>query len=456
MMKKHAENQTREKTMIAKPADCCSWPPVKGFALALMLAIIGALLLTNNSCNTRSSPLSREERIAMARQAITQLQAGNFEEAENEAQTVLSKDAQNSQANLVMAIAQYHKTIHEFRQVLTTNKWIQFSSHPFIDHKTMRLSLKKIDEGLEKVEQHLAVGALDRDVFLELSLASWERDWNHNGQVDRSDRLLFQIELDAHGNQIPEDDPRRKPTFRFDTGDVYWARAMIAFQRSLVNLILAYRWTELDKMINYQPDQIITIHLNDHKRIRKMRDLILSGIAHADKARREYLAEKDDQGEWVPNPRQKNHPLPLPVDETLYQTWEGILDDTLYQTWEGILDDMRRMLEGKEGISVVEIAQLGDHKWDNPPRGYIDIQKLTTGPGDIVLDFAHLADLSFRSQDGRTRSDVESVLTDIFGDKYVKEMKPSPLINRLIRMKREIERGEESLERKLRYLLWLN
>ena len=47
-------------------------------------------------------------------------------------------------------------------------------------------------------------------------------------------------------------------------------------------------------------------------------------------------------------------------------------------------------------------------------------------------------------------------LRDIFGDKYVEDMTPTPLIKRLNRMKSEIDRGEESLERKLRYLLWLN
>ena len=35
-------------------------------------------------------------------------------------------------------------------------------------------------------------------------------------------------------------------------------------------------------------------------------------------------------------------------------------------------------------------------------------------------------------------------------------MKPTPLIKRLRRMKREVEQNKESLERKLRYLLWVN
>lgn len=37
-----------------------------------------------------------------------------------------------------------------------------------------------------------------------------------------------------------------------------------------------------------------------------------------------------------------------------------------------------------------------------------------------------------------------------------REIAHSPLLGRLQRMKGEIDRGHESLERKLRYLLWLN
>jgi hypothetical protein len=38
----------------------------------------------------------------------------------------------------------------------------------------------------------------------------------------------------------------------------------------------------------------------------------------------------------------------------------------------------------------------------------------------------------------------------------VKRMRPSPLPRRLDRMKAEVDRGEESLDRKLRYLFWIN
>jgi hypothetical protein len=51
---------------------------------------------------------------------------------------------------------------------------------------------------------------------------------------------------------------------------------------------------------------------------------------------------------------------------------------------------------------------------------------------------------------------VEESLQGILGTKYRASMKPTPLIQRLSRMKSELEHGEERFERKLRYLFWLN
>ncbi|HEX7507676.1 MAG TPA: hypothetical protein VF550_12935 [Polyangia bacterium] len=51
---------------------------------------------------------------------------------------------------------------------------------------------------------------------------------------------------------------------------------------------------------------------------------------------------------------------------------------------------------------------------------------------------------------------VEKILGELFGGSYRSAMKASPLPGRFHRMKKEIDNGHESLERKLRYLLWLN
>jgi hypothetical protein len=158
-----------------------------------------------------------------------------------------------------------------------------------------------------------------------------------------------------------------------------------------------------------------------------------------DGCRKAYLAETDDEREWLPNPRQKNHPLPLPVD------------DELYRTWELLVGDLRRLVSGEEGLSVVELAQLGDHQWENPPQGFLDLGGMLAKPKDITLD---LTAIDSRHDDFDRRP--EPLLRDVFGSAYRTTMKPSPIIGRLSRMKKEVEHGKESAERKLRYLLWLN
>jgi hypothetical protein len=179
------------------------------------------------------------------------------------------------------------------------------------------------------------------------------------------------------------------------------------------------------------------LKLGQPERIQAARERILFGLDQSEKSRRLYLAETDDDREWVPNPRQKNHPLPLPVDAALYETWGGVVGD------------LKHIVQGKEGLSVTELAQLGDHKWENPPRGYVDIGGMLAHPKDIVIDLDAVEKLE-RPQD------VEAALASVLGDYYRKDMKPSPILGRLNRMKGEVDRHEESIERKLRYLFWIN
>jgi hypothetical protein len=174
--------------------------------------------------------------------------------------------------------------------------------------------------------------------------------------------------------------------------------------------------------------------------IRHARELLLAGLDAADLSRQAILAETDDDREWLPNPHQKNHPMPLPVDQELFDTWAGVLAD------------LRLLVRGDTGLDVAAVAQLGDRQWQNPPRGYLNIARLFEAPGDIVLDPQHLERVGSRD----SREQVEAVLHDVFGDKYVPQMKASSVTTRLTRMAAEVEQGKESIARKVRYLLWLN
>lgn len=373
--------------------------------------------------------------------AIRLLQESRFEEAESKAKEILAADAPNAQANVVVAIARYKRTLHQLIQDVAS---VGMGAMRGVNFQYLAFALTTAEEGLATVEKHLDIASTDSNFALDLCLACWKYDWNHNGRIDRRDEALFEIEVDSAGEQIPKGDPRRRPTFHFDLGDVDWARAMVLFQHAALSIVMAYDFSELEKLMKARRERpaSITIRLAEPVRITKAKSLILAGLAAAESARKRYLAESDDVYEWVPNPRQKNHPLPLPVDEALYETWGQILADVV------------RLVQGHEGLDVAQLAQLGEHQWPSPPKGYLDVGHLLDRPGDIVVDLGTLENLDRASR--TSPAAMERLLRALFGDAYRPSMTSSPLPMRVLRMKGEIERGQESFERKLRYLIWLN
>jgi hypothetical protein len=409
--------------------------------LFLALPLLAACATTNQA--PKIGP--RQNQIDPA-PAIQLLQATRFDEAQAKAREILAGDPPNAQANAVVAITKYKQTLHQLVQDVISVGMGAFQTHR-VNYEYLKHALTKADEGFSWVEKHLATAGTDSNFALDLCLACWRYDWNHNGRIDHRDEALFQIEVDAEGNRIPEEDPRRKPTFHFDLGDIHWARAMVMFQHAVLSIVMAYDFGDLDKLILMESDRnakpaAFTLRLVDKGRMQQARTLILDGLAAAELARKLYLAETDDVGEWLPNPRQQHHPLPLPVDEVLYETWGQILADLV------------RLAQGQEGLSIAELAQLGDHKWQTPPQGYLNLGGLLDNPGDIVFHTSTFEQLD--KTNGKEPALVEKILRETFGDKYRTSMKPSPLPSRLRRMKGEIDRGQESFERKLRYLIWLN
>lgn len=291
-----------------------------------------------------------------------------------------------------------------------------------------RPSIEAFIKQLDAIDKDLEVVAADPRFSLELCLACWQHDWNHDGTIDHRDRSLFELE-----NGIPEGDPRRRPTFKFDTGDALWARAMLAFQRAGAELLLAYHWRDADIDSGKSP---IVIHLTAPERVKRARELILAGLDFSEASRKAYLAETDDDREWVPNPNQHSHPIPLEVDAKLYETWRGVVGD------------VRDLVAGKRGVSMKEAAALVDPGLAiYAPNAYVDIGRLLSEPTDIKLAIDEKAS---------DRESIAKILRGVLGHGYVEHMANSPLVERLAGIRGELERGGDTLEHKLRYLIWIN
>jgi hypothetical protein len=398
---------------------------MRSLVAALVALAAVTILLLLGACGA-PDVLPHRETVDSA-PAAAALRASKFDEAGRTAATLLREDPRSSRAAAVRAIATYQAAGHELVQHLEL-VLAEGASFKMLDHDKGRRAWATFLARLEEVDRDLAVVAADPGFSLELCLACWEHDWNRSGAVDARDRQLFEIEFDGKGGDLAESDPRRRPTYRFDVGDAEWARAMIAFQRAAVELVLAYQWNELDKL--FGEDRPLTIRIADKGRVRRARTLVLAGLAAAERCRRAYLAETDDDREWVPNPRQRSYAMPLEVDAGLYDTWQAVIGD------------VRRMLESEEGISLREVAALLGESATDLPNIYVDLGAMLREPRDIILDF--------------TSKDIDTIAKNLLGAGYKKSMKPSPLVPRLARMKTELARGEDTFERKLRYLLWLN
>lgn len=405
-------------------------------------AIVACALLWT-ACGGASDPPARtpQQRVDDSAAAVTALQAARFDDARREATAVLQRDRRSSRAAAIRAIATYQAAGHRF--LVDLERVLEEGGHmKLLDHEAGRAVWSTFVDELEAVDKDLAIVAADPAFSLELCLACWEHDWNRSGEVDERDHLLFQLEVDAEGKDLAETDPRRKPTYRFDVGDAEWARAMISFQRAAIEIILAYDWRELDKlfagMFGKSSDPVITIRLGNAAGVKQARELVIAGLDHADRCRAAYLAETDDDREWVPNPRQRSYAMPLPVDASLYARWAEITGD------------LRRMLKSEEGISFREAEGLLEEDEHNLwPDAYLDLGAMLREPKDIVIDLSLL--------DGKlTAQKVEQALRGVLGNGLKARMKPSPIVGRLRQMKAELSRGEDTFERKLRYLLWLN
>ncbi len=397
-------------------------------AISKLVALALVLAGCHDAAGPSTPPLS-PERIRADAPALDALRGARFADATKLAGDQLAAAPRDSEAAAIRGLAAYVTAADQL--VADTNaghSW--FIIDGFLDERA-KPALEAFTARLDAVDRDFATAAADPHFSLELCLACWEYDWNHRDGVDESDRRLLEVELDAQGNDLPAGDPRRRPTFHFDVGDVLWARAMLAFQRAAIDLVLAYRWSDADKH-----GGSIVVPLVAPDRVKQARALLLAGLDFADQTRRAYLAETDDDREWLPNPRQKNHAVPLEVD------------DQLYATWEAVIGDVRRLVRGDEGLSLRELAELVEPRAALLlPDAYVDVGAMLSQPIDIKLE-----------GDGKLddRAAIEKILRGVLGHGYAEHMKPSPLVKRLVDQRRALDRGDRELAKKLRYLIWFN
>lgn len=401
--------------------------------------IVPLLALASGACATTGGltrqPTAQDEAAARARTAALQpaieaLTAGDLPRAEGLLLEVPSAEGQALRGVVRWLIAQ-RDLASDARTALLGG-----ALGGTINERYVFTALDHAEEALAAVERDLAAAEDEGFVYLSACPSCWRIDADGDGEIDRSDAELLEVEVDATGEPLPEGDARRRPTFRFDRGDVAWARAMVAYQRALLASLRAYHWGDVSGALRPSSEVLrVVVRLADVAHVHHARDLITAGLSHARRARLEYLAETDDEHEWVPSPSQRSHAVPLPVDEALYTTWLEVLDDT------------QRLVEGEEGLDLSALAALADPDLATRIHGYLDVREMLERPGDLTLDLQVLE---------QARAEPQAALRSLLGGVWRAEMKPSRLGTVARRLQAEVDAGLEPWTRKLRYLLWLN
>ena len=402
-------------------------------ALLLLPLVAGAC---DRSGAARPNPTGRPTASSAEQPAIDALVRGDFAAAGSAADRVLARTPDAARSAAIRAVARYQAAGVALLARGQAIEPLMEGGDPAAIDRAIRGALGDFDRALATVDGDLAIAEADPTFALEVCLACWRYDWTGDREVNERDERMLEIEYDRSGAELPEGDPRRRPTFRLDHGDVLWARAMISFQRAIVHLAMGYRWSELARRGLDAP--VVRVPLASADDVRRARDHALAALDHAERCRQAYLAETDDDREWVPSPRQKNHPVPLEVDAALYETWGGVLAD------------LKGLVRGETGLPLGDLLALFPEYRGPRELGYVDIGRIFSEPRDLVIDVRGLDDLD------KARDDPGPLLRSFLGGLWRQRMAPSPIVGRMRAARDSLLRGEQTLDRKLRYLFWFN
>ncbi len=203
--------------------------------------------------------------------------------------------------------------------------------------QTIRRQLGEVRDDLRSVREVLTRLKLKSGEGLELAPGQWQDDLDGDGKVETWERYFFAIpQRGEHPPRFmaPSNDPdyyaaeyAPEAKFRVDQSDVLWALSYHQFAEGAVETVLAYT---LD--LKAPGDKIVV--LAEPARLKQAHRLIADGMATSRRMLDSVQAEKDDDEEWIANPRQRNSVFPLPLDEGSFKLWRDILAE-LTPLWQG-------------------------------------------------------------------------------------------------------------------------
>jgi hypothetical protein len=162
--------------------------------------------------------------------------------------------------------------------------------------------------------------------------ATWVRDLDGDGDISVAERHFFAIpsRRDSQLTVQPPSNERDyyereynlKAAVRTDQSDILWSLSYHYFAEALMEMALSYQYRD-----GVKSDEAIFLAHPDG--MRRAHQLLVRGIETSESMRRSVLAERDDDLEWLANPRQKNSAFPVPLDDDDFRVWGELMGHLL-------------------------------------------------------------------------------------------------------------------------------
>lgn len=410
------------------------------------LLLIGALCLTGGVASWGAEEL--------AASLSEQLQQGQIAAAEASLQKTLAGNPDDSQARFGLGVVKVFSAIEKLgqdqyrygalgdsvRNLPVLRFPVPVNPAPQeVTYQQLRQVFVDFQGRIMEAEQELAKVDVAREVKLPLELGLVHLDITGDGQVDASEGLYAILKS---LNVVPRTIGPQGLRVQLDGGDVLWLRGYCHFLAGFCDVVLAYDHQRLfdhtahriypnlvrsDGVVDRVKtadersfddeivDLITAIHLasfplKEPNRMESARQHWLAMIRTSRESWALIEAEKDDDYEWLPNPKQEGV-LQIPVSRELIDGWQQVLAE------------MEDLLEGRKLVpfwrDYTRVVWGQDLAVPDVGRGF-NLKRFFAEPRDfdLVLMMQGSAALPYLENGPLSRPETWDSLTRVFQGRF--------------------------------------